>query len=451
MRWDYMSISGHPFINTTGISRLAGMGTHFSNAFTSCAMCGPSRTSFATGLYPNEHGVRNYGGSYDKSKPNVFHSFGSSGYRRALFGKDHIIPEDAISVYFDEGEDICLGNLSDHPENIHTASTATLEKGSKWDITERLTTAAIKFIEQSRLEETPFIVTINFNDPHPLFSCPEPYASLFSPDQFRMPPNFRQGAGDDEISRLTNWRMHSDMASVSQKDIQRIMAMYSGQIRYVDDQVHRVLDSLEATDQIKNTVVLFWSDHGEFLGDYGVTRKMPAFFDCLLRIPMILFDPTGRVKVGQNHDLIEAMDVMTTILDLCDISPPEESKAQSIVAAAYQPREDIFAEGGLYLRQPQKPVTEFKLREASPPTNWGPGVMLRSHQWKIAVYAEDVGELYNIEEDPYEITNLFNNPGYSDIKVKMMERLVRRLACKGQSPEHLEKGRIKGVEDAYHA
>ena len=113
MRWDYMTPSGHPFIETHNISRLAAMGTHFSHAFTACPMCGPTRVSFVTGKYPCQHGVRNYVGSMMGDLPNALTALGEAGYYRALFGKDHMLGEedgemldaDAVGVLYDEGED----------------------------------------------------------------------------------------------------------------------------------------------------------------------------------------------------------------------------------------------------------------------------------------------------------------------------------------------------------
>lgn len=168
-------------------------------------MCGPSRTSFVTGQYPCEHGVRDYHGTMPHDYPNALAVLRNSGYRVALHGKDHIVEPDAIGILYDEGEDICLGNSDGHPDYAHSWSSGPLEKGSEWDITERLTTAGIEFMERQVQAEQPFFLTLNFQDPHPYFTCPEPYASLFDPEQFELPPNFRREALPREPRRLSIW------------------------------------------------------------------------------------------------------------------------------------------------------------------------------------------------------------------------------------------------------
>ena len=147
MRWDYMTPNGHSFIHTANLSRLADRGTNFGQAFCACPMCGPSRTSVVTGRYPSEHGIRNYGGRMHPDHPNMFQSLKEAGYHRALYGKDHITADDSIGVLYDEGEDICIGNMGKHPDYTRSWSSGTLEASSPWNLTERLTTAGLDYMD----------------------------------------------------------------------------------------------------------------------------------------------------------------------------------------------------------------------------------------------------------------------------------------------------------------
>ncbi|MGH1416065.1 MAG: sulfatase family protein [Pelagimonas sp.] len=436
MRWDYASCYGHPFINTRNIDRLAAMGTRFEYAFASSPMCGPSRTSFLTGKYPNEHGVRQYGGTYNQARPNALRILGNAGYLRGIWGKDHCFKGNVIGSLYDEGEDICIGIMGGHPKYINAWDSTSLEIDSKWNLTKRLTDAGLDFIQRNAKKKKPFFVTLNYQDPHPFFACPEPYSSLFDPEQFDLPPNYRQAAVDGEIKRLTNWRIHSNEINMPQDELKRAMAIYAGQIRYVDDQVGRVLDRLQALDLLDNTIVLFWSDHGEFIGDFGVTHKIPAFYDCLMRVPLILWDPTGRLPRGVHHDKVELMDGMATVLDLCGLRQPPGSHARSVVGAS-PGRHDIYADAGMLARQPQEPIPGLTLKGAMPPTAFGPGTMLRNDDWKLCLYAEDQGELFDLKSDPYETANRFDDPSVSAIKAEMMQRLMQRMMCQGQMPEAL--------------
>ena len=356
---------------------------------------------------------------------------------RGLFGKDHVFAgQEIIGRHYDEGENICLGALVDHPDYHRAWDTGVHEADSKWNITKRLTDAGIDFIEKHSAGTNPFFVTFNFQDPHPFFACPEPYASLFDPSQFSLPANYRNEPAANEIRRLTHWRVHSGEVDMPEHELRRAMATYCGQIRYVDDQIGRIISTLRNLGLLENTLVLFWSDHGEFVGDFGVTHKLPAFYECLIRVPLVLWDPTNTLPRGVNSDLVEVMDVVATMLDICDLPQPKGSRARSLISHSTA-RMDVFAEGGTYVQQPQKPVPNLRLKVAAPPTSSGPGVMLRTRKWKLCLYADDQGELFDIELDPHETRNLYNDNVYRDVKNELHERLTRRLMCRGQSPEEL--------------
>ncbi|MCP4406054.1 MAG: sulfatase-like hydrolase/transferase [bacterium] len=447
MRWDYMTPAGHPFIETEHLSRLADMGTYFSHAFCASPMCGPSRTSVITGQYPCEHRVRNYWGTMDPEHPNFLSALGQAGYRRGLFGKDHIIREDAIGILYDEGEDICIGNMDDHPDYTRSWNSGTLEKSSQWNLTERLTDAGIEFIERQAQNEQPFFVTLNFQDPHPYFTCPDPYAGMFSPDQFELPPNFRREAVEGEIRRMTLWREHSRSLEASDRDFKNAMAMYCGQIRYVDDRLGRILKTLETLNILDNTIVLFWSDHGEFVGDYGVTHKMPAFYESMVRVPLLVWDPSGKLPRGTQHNLVEVMDLFASILDLVGLLQPEGSRAYSLLEPNYQPRRDVYSEGGLYIQQPEAPIPGLNLRAPGAPTQYSPGAMIRTYDWKLCVYSCDRGQLFDLNNDPYERNNLYHDPEHAGQRLMLTERLLQRQLCQGQAPEHLPRALLDHITE----
>lgn len=436
MRWDYASCQGHPFIATRHLDRLAAMGTRFSHAFAASPMCGPSRTSFLTGKYPIEHGIRQYGGTYDQAQPNALRVLGDAGYVRGIWGKDHTFKGNVIGSLYDEGEDICLGIMGGHPDYINAWDSTSLDVGSKWNLTKRLTDEGLAFIHRQTRTSQPFFLTLNYQDPHPFFACPEPYSSLFHPDQFELSPNYRKAPVDGEITRLTNWRIHSNEINMPVAELKQAMAIYAGQIRYVDDQVGRILNELEALDLLENTIVLFWSDHGEFIGDFGVTHKIPAFYECLIRAPMVIWDPTGRVPRGVCSGLVELMDGMATVLDLCGLKQPEGSHARSM-AGTVVGRRDVYADSGMLVRQPLEPISGHVIKGAMPPTAFGPGSMLRTEDWKLCLYGEDKGELFDLRRDRYETTNLFGVPRHAQIQDELMLRLAQRMMCLGQMPEAL--------------
>ncbi|MFC1235123.1 sulfatase [Vibrio sp. F74] len=439
MRADYMTPAGHPFIETRNLNRLAEKGTYFPNAFTISPMCGPSRTSFITGQYPIEHQVRNYVGTMSPDYPNMLSELKRNGYNLGLFGKDHIIEPDAIGVMYDEGEDICIGNMDDHPGYKKSWDSGSLAAESKYNLTERLTTNCLNFIERNVTENKPYFATINLQDPHPYFAAPAPYDSLFSAEQFELPKSFRTPVDSKEPVRLTNWRIHSESLQATEQEMKEAMAMYCGQIRYVDDQVGRIIDKLEQLDQLDNTVIIFWSDHGEFLGDFGVTHKGLMFYDCLTRIPLIMYDPSGHLSAGSNSHLIESIDIMPTVLSILGIDTPSYCRGQSLLSEDYIERKSVLAEGGIYAVQPKEPISGLVIKAPHDPTQWGPGTMLRTKKHKLVIYADDNGELYDLTADPEEISNLFDDERYKEVRHKLTLTLLKRQQCQGQPPEFLPK------------
>ena len=436
MRGDYFSGGGHPFINTQHLNRLCAMGTCYTQAFTNSPMCGPARASFITGQYPIEHQVRNYAGTMPCDYPNMLNTLKSHGYTLGLFGKDHVIIPDAVGVLYHEGEDICIGNMDNHPDYVRSYDSGSLEKDSPYNLSERLTTQCLAFIKQKVESNRPYYVTLNLQDPHPYFAVPKPYDSLFSSKQCQLPSNFRRQATVGEPQRLTNWRQHSGSMNATKEEIKKAMAIYCGQIRYVDDQVGRIISTLEQLDELDNTIIIFWSDHGEFLGDFGVTHKAMMFYESLMHIPLVIYDPTQTLAQGVNHDLVEVVDIMPTLLELLHIAVPTSSRGQSLVSQQYHPRDDVFAEGGIYAKQPDQPL-DFTIKAPHDPTQWGPGAMLRNKTHKLVVYSNDQCELFDLVNDPYETQNYFDNPDYQQVKGQMLLKLGQRQLAQGQDPRLL--------------
>ena len=208
-----------------------------------------------------------------------------------------------------------------------------------------------------------------------------------------------------------------------------------------------MLDKLEQLDILDKTIVLFWSDHGEFLGDYGVTHKMAAFYDSMVRIPMVLWDPSGQVPRGANRDLVEAADIFATMLDLCGIPQPNGSRACSLMQQAYEPRVDVYAEGGLQLAPEEAPIAEVNLRAPHGPTHFGAGAMLRTERWKLCVHSFDRWELYDMENDPVECRNIYEDPQHAQVVRELTQRLMARMMNYGQAPEHLPHPKATGVDE----
>lgn len=428
MRADYLGCYGHPDIGTKHIDRLADNGVKFKNMYCAAPLCGPSRCSFATSTYFSEHNHRNYWSTVSPSVPNLVTSLKKNGYRTGMFGKNHLFTYSRLSEIWDNLDEICLGNYDGHPEYKHSFSSFTLEKEHDFNITHRLTTEAIDFVDKNR--ENPYFLWINYQDPHPAFCCPEPYDTMFNPEDIKLPEAFLKYDKDKQPVKNEVFRTHSEMNICTDSDLKKAIAHYMGQIRYVDDNVGRLYEFLKENGQDRKTVILFFSDHGELLGDYGMTHKNPTFYECLSHIPAILIHPEGKWKNVSFNGLTEEVDMVPTLLDILGVEIPPtmvgKSWKKALDAGDYSGSESILCEAGGGCPTYKEPIEGFHLTAPHAPTSFGPGAMVRKGEFKLSIYTDDKCELYDLNTDPHELHNLYEEKEYEKIRTELTLLLLKR-------------------------
>ena len=443
MRADYLSCYGHPTIGTKHIDRLAREGVRFERAYCSAPLCGPSRISLVTSTRFSEHNHRNYGSTIDYAVPNLVRSLKDAGYRTAMFGKNHCFNYDQLPRIWDVLDEICLGNYDNHPRYKRSFDAFALESDHEYNITGRLADEAIDFIGR-QTDARPWLAWVNWQDPHPAFTCPEPYFSMFDPAGVELPPMYREGGGINKPRRLKNWQANSLAAEATDDQIKRARAAYMGQIRYVDDSVGRILDALEETGRHKDTLVVFLADHGELLGDHGAFHKIGVFYECLTRIPVIIRHPEGKYR-GVFEGLVEEVDLAPTILEALGLDRPPTFVGESLHAKLIsgrlgrdQGRSTALVETGLQAPTWPGPVGENQ-KAPFAPNNFGPGAMITDGRYKLTVYYDDVCELYDLEQDPRELVNRFDDPQLKAVRERLTLELCKRLMGVGVR----DIGRIK--------
>ena len=181
MRRDYLSCYGHESIQTKHIDALSEQGVTLDNCYCAAPLCAPSRISFATSTYFSEHNHRNYWSSISSEVPNLVSELKDQGYRTGMYGKNHLFLYSELEKLWDGLDEICLGNYDGHEKYEHSFSSFTLDEDHPYNITGRLTDEAIGFMRENK--DQPFFTWINYQDPHPAFTCPPPYDTMFDPDQ----------------------------------------------------------------------------------------------------------------------------------------------------------------------------------------------------------------------------------------------------------------------------
>jgi arylsulfatase A-like enzyme len=194
-----------------------------------------------------------------------------------------------------------------------------------------------------------------------------------------------------------------------------IRAAYWAMCDLIDTETGRVLEALERTGQRDNTIIIFMSDHGELLGDHGIYLKGPFFYECSIKVPLII-NWRNHIKGKRFKALVELQDLPQTLLELCDLPSHEGMQGKSLTplltgAAGDSHHESVYCE---YLNA----MPWHK----DPPAF---ATMVRTDRYKlVAAHSDNSGELYDLAEDPGEHTNLYNNPPYTAVKVAMLERLL---------------------------
>lgn len=445
MRADILGCYGNRQIGSRNIDRLAAQGITFEQCYCAAPLCGPSRISFATSTYFSEHNHRDYGSTISPDVPNLPQCLHHNGYTTGMFGKNHLFTYSRLGEVWDELDEICLGNYDGHPEYKHSFSAFTLSDDHPYNITGRLTDEAIDFVNRRRNE--PFLLWVNYQDPHPAFTCPAPYDTMFNPDDVELPKRTYSGSPEPDRNRV--WRAHSEADTCTEQDIRRAIAHYMGQVRYVDDSVGRIMRSLDENGLTDNTVVLFFSDHGELLGDYGMFHKLPVFYDSLTRIPAILRAPGVTSAGARFTGLVEEVDLAPTLLDILGVPVPAtmcgQTLSKAIAQGEYSGRDSVLCEAGGGAPTWHKPDPNLKIVAPFEPTSFGPGAMLRTDKYMISVYGDDNGELFDLEKDPLECHNVWNDAAYSRVRAELTEKLLKRVL----SVKVRDTGRIKWDKEEY--
>jgi len=458
MRADCIGCYGNSDVDTPNLDRLAGDGVKFTSAIAQNPTCTPSRASIITGRYPHNHGVLSNGIPLPEVERALPQMLAEAGYRTCACGKVHLRPherslEDRTWCLEYEGsgpyygfqevhlsDDYKLGEYLDfiereHPEYLAAARDVDDEGKSRsgscgcWraDLppelhqTSWVTDQAIRFIESNR--EGPFFLWCGFTDPHHPFNPPEPYYSMYSPSETSLP-----WPGRCDLSKFPpHWQaLGKSRSDWDEETWRKHLCLYYGMISLIDHNVGRLLRRLDELGLAEETFVLFCADHGELMGDHGLMFKGPYHLEALIRIPLIWRGP-GVERGGSRGCVVEGVDIMATILDLAGRAVPEDAQGSSLVpllkgeaetgkgAALTEFRPWWPFDGGPRPEGAERPCESMDVRT------------LRTDRWKLTYYAgRPYGELFDLENDPQELNNLWNEPSFHRMRNELMEQLLRR-------------------------
>jgi arylsulfatase A-like enzyme len=460
-RWDSLGCYGSEEVSTPCVDGLAAGGTLFERCYATNPVCAPSRASMLTGAYPYQHGLWANGVKLPAERVTLLRELAAAGYRTGLVGKLHLSPcadgrtEDPAEYGFQwnrwshgppqsaPGNSYHLWLAERFPELAAEAAASGRPQTdlppadgrpaayhdmpaeahySRW-----AADAAVEFINGTG-QGQPWLLWVNFFDPHHPFAAPPDYVRRVT-QRPRRPP---AGSADDLRGRPRPLQGLSEQSYAGSArgfreyrpdEISQIRDRYWAMIDLVDEQVGQVLRAAEAAGPAEDLLVLFISDHGEMLGDHGLLLKGPMMYEGAMRVPCIVRWPT-RVPAGQRMAGIASLaDVAATISHAAGIQPLVGGHGRSLVEVAAG------------MREPRTAVLAEYRDSGHPAEPLISTTMVCDGRYKAIVWhnqrddgAEPEGELYDLAADPDELVDRWHDPRLAQIRSRLLLRMATELS-----------------------
>lgn len=434
-RQDAMSAYGNPILQTPNMDRIAGSGVRFGEAFVTNSLCAPSRASILTGLHSHAHGViTNGGGPLYYNQPGIAPStptfpdlLRQAGYHTVLIGKWHLrsgptgfdrwIIFPSQGIYHDPDMIAGVGDVP-RQSGLHLRL-----RGHADDV---VGDQALEFL-RTRPRDRPFCLLYQFKSPHRAWEPAERYATAFDDVEIPLPrtyedrldaealrnaemaladmPDFRDRGVDPSLPTAVRKRMN----------LEHLVRNYYRVLLSVDDNVGRLLDALDEHGLADDTIVVYTSDNGFFLGEHGLYDKR-LMYEESIRVPLLIRYPR-RIEGGRvdSTNMVLGIDIAPTLLELAGVPVPAGLHGRTLVPLL-EGRQPAWRDSFLY---------EFYEYPAEHCIRKHRGI--RTARWKLLHFWEhpEEYELFDLENDPGETTNLAGRPELAEIQRELIAALAR--------------------------
>jgi len=434
-RQGYSRAAGFPLDTMPFLDAFAGTGARLPNAYTTAPVCVPARTSLLSGRWPSAHRVRqNHANGQVTRGADLLDVLRSADYALHFAGKPHMYRtasdfDTYAGPYWHESGPDDIGQNADF-----SAWLRSIDHGPALEPTPfplecqfpyRIVNDAVAAVDG----RNPFFLWVSLPEPHNPYQVPEPYFSLFAEDE--LPPRVDPVDKGDAAQWLRDLVEHKRPGF----DLlwRRYRANYCGMLRLIDDQMRRLVEAL-GTD---NTIFFFVSDHGDYVGDYGLQRKGAGLPEALVRIPFFAVGPG--IVAAERSEFVSLADLLPTICELVDEPIPDGVQGRGLApllrGAEFPPAEfdSIYVEGGfggLPYTADERPPLHFDYAtrtydELNSMTQSGTTRMVRMADWKLIYDVLGRGELYDLRADPAELHNRWDDPAAAQPRAMLTERLLR--------------------------
>lgn len=444
-RFDTIRALGFSHVDTPNLDRLVNEGTSFNQCYVTAPSCAPSRASLFTGLYPHTCGVLKNANRWEHS---WVEQLNESGYHCANIGKMHSCPFETPMGFHErfvvenkdrylEGRDFqdqwdraltAKGLRKQQRESYRKRSDYKESLGAfLWEMGEDthsdnfVGNAASRWIENYN-QPKPFFLQIGFPGPHPPYDPTPRFADQYKDrdipldpvpesDLAGQPPAFhelRRHNCEIDHDSVVHQMEPSEAARLRQR------RYYMANVSMIDEQVGEIIAKLEASGQIDNTLVIFTSDHGDCLTDHGHSQKW-TMYEQSVHVPLVVWAP-GRVAAGRKVDgLCQLMDIAPTVLEAAGVAVPEYFAARTLTPALGEQNEWT-----------SRPFVAAEQIEDLILTGTKFETMIYDGRWKLVHFVDsDTGQLFDLDLDPGEYTNRWDDPAAEAEKRRLLETMLR--------------------------
>jgi choline-sulfatase len=399
------------WLHAPNLKKLAARSTRFQQCYTASPLCAPGRASFMSGQLPSATRVYDNAAEFASSIPTYAHHLRRAGYQTCLSGKMHFVGPDQLHGFEERlTTDVYPPDFGWTPDyrkpgeridwwyhnmgSVTGAGVAEITNQLEYD-DEVSYHATRKVYDLARGHDTrPWCLTVSFTHPHDPYVARKKYWDLYEDCQHLLPDIADLGYENQDnhskrIFDANDWRSFD----IQEEDIRRSRRAYFANISYLDDKIGEVLTALDATRQ--EAIILFVSDHGDMLGERGLWFKM-SFFEGSSRVPLMI--SAAQMEPGLITVPVSTIDVCPTLCDLAGASMQEVMHWTSGESLVH------LGQGG----ERTAPVAMEYAAEAS----YAPMVSLRYGRWKFNMCSLDPDQLFDLEADPHELTNLASDPAH---------------------------------------
>lgn len=460
MRADSLGHLGNPMGATPFLDQFAEEeAVSFRNAFCQNPVCVPSRCSFTTGLYPHVNGHRTMSHLLREHETSIFEELKNEGYYVWMNARNDLVAgqipglvERHASEIFYGGEALkASGPKMDHRGSpgdkgyyaMYNGELGVDENGKRFGSDDEDLYGAIQCIKNAP-KDKPLCLFLGLINPHPPYQVEEPYYSAV--DRTKLPPRVPAEGGVNKPKIQTMIRENQGMQDYTEDDWTELRATYLGMCRKVDDMFRDLCQALKDAGEYDNSAIFFFSDHGDYTGDYGISEKnQNTFEDCLVNVPLLIKPPKDcGLDAGVTDAFAELVDFYATAMDYSGVEPSHSHFGRSlrdVVAKRETPnREFVCCEGG---RLPHEihcdefhdsftpPVSPYwpRLMAQTDGEAHAKGFMLRTEDYKYVSRVTDQDEFYDLKADPKEQINRIDDPAYAVQIASMQYKLMKWLAA----------------------